>query len=236
MQEVSSAHSTRPDSGRGSPRAEATVRRKPFTRNPALRPPVGKEQIHSQVLPPNYVAGFIDGEGSFSVSVNRQVTTRSGIEVRPEFEMELRADDRDILERILVTIGCGKVYDCSYERYGWYPHSKYKISSTRELAETFIPFLDRHPLQAKKAQQYVFFREIVLAVRQKEHLTDVGFNRILALRERIRSMGKKHRMEAARIRENRSSGGVGHRKMIPIPPVMSEERGAPEVPVDQDRR
>ena len=37
--------------------------------NPGLALPIGKEQIQRKKLNPNYVAGFIDGEGSFSVSM-----------------------------------------------------------------------------------------------------------------------------------------------------------------------
>ena len=203
MQEVCSVRSTK---------------RRPFQRNPKLAEPIGKEQIHLEMLHPQYVSGFIDGEGSFSVSINHHKTLKSGIEIKPEFEIELRADDREILERIVATIGCGKIYDCSYERYGWFPHAKFKVTSTREMVEKLFPFLDQNPLQAKKAKVYVLFREIVFAIRRKEHLTDAGFVRIQVLRNEMRKFGKKHNysatfdapMETARIRENRSSGGVGH--------------------------
>jgi hypothetical protein len=179
--------------------------------------PVGKEQIQCESLDPQYVVGFIDGEGSFSVSINRHQTLRSGIEVKAEFEIELRADDREILERIVMTIGCGIIYDCSYERYGWYPHSKLKVTRMRDLAERLIPFLDRYPLQAKKRESYKRFREIVLLIREKKHLTDEGRERIQHIRNDMRKFSKKHNfkkcfdpaLETARIRENRSSGGVG---------------------------
>jgi hypothetical protein len=195
MQEVSRVHSTNR-----------------FARNPKLQEPVGKERIHQEKLNPYYIAGFIDGEGSFSVSVGRNKTFARGFEVRPEFEIELRADDRKILERLLVRIGCGKIYDCSYDRYGWYPHVKYKITSSKDMEVHLFPFLDRYKLQAKKAKVYQLFREIVLMMRQKKHLSEKGFNRIIRLRNEIRSLGKKHTflMETARVRENRSPGGVRH--------------------------
>jgi hypothetical protein len=160
-------------------------------RNKKLRKPFGKEQIHRKPLSPDYVAGFIDGEGSFSVSIGKHKTLRRGIEVRPEFEIEVRADDQEILERILVTIGCGRIYDCSYERYGWYPHVKYKVTSTRDMEEILFPFLDQYPLQAKKAKSYSIFREIVLLYREKKHLSDIGFRKIVKLRDRLRALGKK---------------------------------------------
>ena len=176
MQEVSRVHSTC---------------RKPFVRNYKLREPIGKGQIQKKKLNPHYVAGFIDGEGSFSVSIGKNRTLRGGLEIRPEFEIELRADDRNILERILVTFGCGKIYDCSYERYGWYPHVKYKITSTRDMRNYLFPFLDQYPLQAKKAEVYKLFKKIVMMVREKKHLSDQGFSMIVKLRDKIRALGKK---------------------------------------------
>ena len=156
-----------------------------------LKKPLGKERIHQKKLHPQYIAGFIDAEGSFSVSLGRNRTTRRGIEVRPEFEIELRADDQEILERLLITIGCGRIYDCSYDRYGWYPHVKYKMTSIKDMKEYLFPFLDKTPLQAKKVKTYKLFREIVIMMLKKEHLTDKGFKRIEKLRDKIRQMGKK---------------------------------------------
>ncbi|MBC8464789.1 MAG: LAGLIDADG family homing endonuclease [Parcubacteria group bacterium] len=165
-------------------------------RNSQLQAPFGKERIHKEPLHPQYVAGFIDGEGSFSVSVGKHKTMKRGSEVRLEFEIELRADDRDILERICATIGCGRIYDLSYDRYGWYPHVKYKIGGVKDMQKYLVPFLDKHPLQAKKGEVYVFFRQIVMMFARKEHLTDEGFEKILKLRDEIRARGKKAKTHA----------------------------------------
>ena len=159
--------------------------------NPKLILPFGKEQIQRKKLNPHYVSGFIDGEGSFSISIGKHKTLKRGFEVRPEFEIELRKDDQEILERLLITIGTGRIYDCSYDRYGWYPHAKYKITSIWDMKEYLFPFLDKNPLQAKKAQSYILFKEIVLMVCEKKHLCDEGFNKIVKLREKLRALGKK---------------------------------------------
>ncbi len=159
--------------------------------NPKLNLPFGKEQIQRKKLDPNYVCGFIDGEGSFSISIGKHKTLKRGFEVRPEFEIELRKDDQEILERILITIGVGRIYDCQYDRYGWYPHSKYKITSIWDMKEFLFPFLDTNPLQAKKGKSYVLFKEIVLMLCEKKHLSDEGFNLIVKLRDELRALGKK---------------------------------------------
>lgn len=204
MQEVSRTHSTE---------------RKQSRRNSRLEAPFGKEQIYKKKLDPHYVAGFIDGEGCFSVSIGKHKTLKRGLEIRPEFDIELRADDKNILERILITIGCGKIYDQSYERYGWFPHAKYKITSTKDMVNYLFPFLNKYPLQAKKAEVYRYFKEVVTMYTKKEHLTDKGLDKIIKMREKIRKIGKKARtysgdkpyyrvIETARVRENRSPGGV----------------------------
>lgn len=197
MSEVSRAHSTN---------------RLPFQRNLKLAEPVGKERIHRKKLDPNYIAGFVDGEGSFCVGISKHKTLRRGIEIHPLFEIELRVDDREILERILVTIGCGKIYNCSYDRYGWQPHVKYKVGGTKDLEKFVIPFFDQHHLQAKKAESYKIFKKVVKMMRKKEHLTDKGFAKIVYLRDELRRIGRNQKrfisVETARVRENRLPSGV----------------------------
>ncbi|HAU66013.1 TPA: hypothetical protein DCW61_01575 [Candidatus Uhrbacteria bacterium] len=187
MQEVSRVRSTK---------------RLPFERNPLLSGPIGKEQIHREKLNPHYVVGFIDGEGSFSISIGKHKTTKNGFDVRPEFEIELRKDDQEILERILVTIGCGKIFDCSYERYGWFPHAKYKITSNKDLRDYLFPFLDKYPPQAKKGAMYNRFKTIVTIVLNKQHLKPGGLEKITEIRSEMRALGKK-----ARIYGNREGAG-----------------------------
>ena len=183
MREVSRARSTKHTGAR---------------RNKSLQAPFGKEQIHSKPLNPHYVGGFIDGEGSFCMSIGKHKTLKRGLEVRPEFTIELRADDQEILERICITIGCGRIYYQTYPKYGWYPHAKYKITNSKDLREHLFPFLEKYPLQAKKSEVYKLFKEIVMMVYRKEHLTDKGFNKIVRLRKKMRVLGKK-----ARSHENR---------------------------------
>lgn len=170
----------------------------------------GKGRIRSiKKLHPQYVAGFIDGEGSFWVSIYRDETMKNKIFCRAEFSIELRADDRDILERIQKTLGCGKIYNCNYQRYGWYPHVKYKVGRLDEISEKLIPFFEKFPLQAKKAKTFRYFKRIIRKRMRGEHLTEKGVKEITELQGQIRALGKKHRSKTARIRENRSSSGVG---------------------------
>lgn len=197
LQEVSRAHSTRSLSSKKTKKKRTKGK--------------GKGQIRWSLKPlhPQYIVGFLDGEGSFSVSIYPDEKMKNKIFVRPELEIELRADDREILERIQRTLGCGTIFECKYERYGWYPHLKYRINRFDELSEILIPFLEKYSLQAKKAKVFEYFKRIVQKRMKGEHLTKKGVREIIELRRKIRALGKKHRLETARVRENRLLSGAG---------------------------
>jgi len=59
---------------------------------------------HSLTLNPYYLAGFIDGEGCFSITINNRKKPRKGNYVRLLFEVELREDDKKILDKIQRTL------------------------------------------------------------------------------------------------------------------------------------
>lgn len=160
----------------------------------------GRSRSGIKKLNPHYVAGFIDGEGCFWVGVYRDEGMRNKISVQAQFEIELRVDDKKILERIQKTLNCGRLYDCNYERYGWYPHVKFKIAKLNDIAEKLIPFLEKCPLQAKKAETFRYFKQAIKLKVNKKHLTARGVKRAFEIQEKIRSLGKKHRSTTARVR------------------------------------
>src|SRR3990167_1780722 len=162
MREVSRVHSTR---------RLKLWSEKDRRRNKKLQPPYGKEQIRrKKKLNPHYVAGFIDGEGCFSVSIGKHKTLKRGYEVQPEFEIEIRKDDQEVLERIVVTIGAGRIYDCSYERYGWFPHAKYKITSIWEMKEYLFHFPNARNFILRMWEPSVpFVRTVVYPSRSNGH-------------------------------------------------------------------
>ena len=137
-------------------------------------------------LNPHYMAGLVDGEGCFSVTFNRHKNNRL-LEVRLLFEIELREDDKEILERVRETLGCGNIYYLNYERYKkWRPHYKYKVSNLRDITQKIIPFFKKYPLQAKKKHSFTLFCNVAELMLAKHHLTQRGIEEIKVLREGLR--------------------------------------------------
>jgi hypothetical protein len=127
---------------------------------------------------------------------------------------------------------------------------KYKITSIWDMKEYLFPFLDAYPLQAKKAKPYALFKEIVLMLCEKKHLSDAGFERIVELRDELRALGKKAKtyygnvsefdkesnkqpLKNARVRENRlprvEENYNGNIIKHQIPPVNPRESEVPEI-------
>jgi hypothetical protein len=107
----------------------------------------------------HWLAGFIDGEGSFSVRRAFLADGRTVANYSPRFELGLRADDGPILEKIRGTLAIGAVYGHVTGRSGchvrrWYVGSKADCM-------VLVDFLDRYPLRSKKAADYVLWREAV---------------------------------------------------------------------------
>src|SRR2546421_10040878 len=60
---------------------------------------------------PNWVVGFVDGEGCFSVSVHRNQTIRrtGGWQLLPVFQAYQHQQHRAVLEALVGFFGCGRI-------------------------------------------------------------------------------------------------------------------------------
>lgn len=134
------------------------------------------------ILPPDYVCGFVDGEGCFAITISKHPQKKLGLDARLLFEIEVRDDDQEILESIKETLGCGHMYKLSYERYGWHPHVELKVSSIKEIRNTLIPFFQRHKLRGKKRLSFDAFVQAFQLFERKEHLTMEGIEKLRQIR------------------------------------------------------
>ncbi len=140
-------------------------------------------------LPPWYVSGFVDGEGSFVFFFSPRKDIRLGEELNLDFQIELRYDDREILERIQATLGCGHINDLDYKRYPtWQPHVKYRVGRIEDLHTKLCPFFKKYPLQAKKRKNFEVFAQAVALKYKKLHRTPEGFRKLKILRQQIEKL------------------------------------------------
>jgi len=72
----------------------------------------------------------------------------------------------------------------------------FRISSTKQLSNVIIPHLDKYPLITEKFKDYRIFKEIVGIFQRKEHLTQEGLEKILALKANL-NLGLSAELKAA---------------------------------------
>lgn len=158
-------------------------------------------------LPPDYVCGFVDGEGCFTIVISKHKQKKLGLDARLHFEIELRDDDEEILRSIQETLDCGRIYYLNLERYGWNSHVELKVSSIVDIREKIIPFFRKHPLRGKKKNAFEFFVQAADLFSRKEHLTEEGIEKLRAIRQQMNRYSKKYQA-SAKVRENRAPSGV----------------------------
>jgi hypothetical protein len=134
-------------------------------------------------ISPENISGFVVGEGCFYVESGKDPKYKLGYRVRAAFCIELREDDREILEAIQKTLGCGNIYQLDFGRYkgyskkGWRPHVKYRVSNQNDLIH--------------KQKSFEVFIKIVDKIRLKEHLTPDGLEKTKLLVSELKALNKK---------------------------------------------
>jgi hypothetical protein len=104
-----------------------------------------------------YIAGYVDGEGSFSVAVQQNPSCRLGFQLVPELHVSQNADRAQVLELIRERLGCGYIK----------PNSKRDravvlvVRDRSDLLQRVIPFFERCPLLSSKQADFLKFAEIV---------------------------------------------------------------------------
>ncbi len=147
-----------------------------------------------------YIAGYVDGEGSFHVAVQRNPWTRVGWQLVPEFHVSQNAERRQVLDLIQRRLGCGRIRE--NHRGSADTTLVFVVRNRKDLLDRVIPFFDTQPLLSTKQQDFLTFAKIVKAMERGEHLSSEGFR---SLRRKALSMNgggryrRVHREEASRI-------------------------------------
>lgn len=124
-----------------------------------------------------FITGLADAESSFIVNVVRDniLSTRHNIQV--SFELGLNKKDKVLLESIKDTLCVGNIFfNKSDKTY------KFKVSSIEELTYMIIPHFRSYYLITQKRIDFELFSKIVQIMKNKEHLTKEGIEKIKDLK------------------------------------------------------
>ena len=132
----------------------------------------------------DYIVGLTDGEGCFYVNKSNLKSYTSGVRIQLHFHLKLRECDKEILEKIRDTLGCGGVYFQKEKRLNHTPCYRYTVASQQDIFDTIIPFFKNNPLQtASKQKSFDLFCKIAELIKMKKHLTKEGIEEIISLKQ-----------------------------------------------------
>ena len=126
------------------------------------------------MLHPSFVSGLIDGEGSFAVNIRKNSKSRLGWSVEPTFRIRLHLKDEKLLKLVQAFFGVGLMHK-------GLDYVNFNVASLKEISN-IISHLDKYPLITQKQADYLLFREVIIMMLNKEHLTPEGLDKIVGLK------------------------------------------------------
>ena len=133
-----------------------------------------------------FMAGFIEGEGSFTVSIKPHPTQKFRCYIDPDFYLYQHKNRRGILEMAREMFGTGNIYP----KPGNENVLTFHISSRRSVCEKILPFIEKYMKFSYKRKTLDLYKEIVLALENKEHSTVSGMLRIIDMAYEMNPEGK----------------------------------------------
>lgn len=138
------------------------------------------------MIDPNYISGYVDGEGSFLVSFSPREKILIGLEARPSFSVSQRQDRSEVLYLMKSYFGCGTI------RFSRRDQTKrYEVRSLKDLIERVIPHFRKFPLLSSKNKDFRLFLKICEMMKEGRHKTRNGLVKIIDIALKMNVNGSR---------------------------------------------
>ena len=131
--------------------------------------PVTRPEVPEREIQPEWLVGFVDGEGSFNVitvekksSESSSKPTSTSYKVWLHFQVTQHSRDTVLLERIASFLDCGSVKKRNNDVVD------FKLNKFELIENIIIPFFQKYPLQSAKALDFLAFVEAANIIKSKE--------------------------------------------------------------------
>lgn len=133
---------------------------------------------------PYWISGFVSGDSTFCVSIEKSSENKLGHRVRLIFGTCLHIRDRELL------IGIANYFNilnnnlmASKYIYDSKPRetSVLQIKNNTNIINKIIPFFDQYPILGIKSLDFSEFKKVAELMTNKEHLTESGFIEIIKI-------------------------------------------------------
>jgi hypothetical protein len=145
-----------------------------------------------------FLGGFVEGEGSNSVSISINRNFKYGINIQPVFNVSQHKNGLNILYSFKELFNCGSVV----EKSGSTDIYVYTLKGYKQLIEHVIPFLDTYvqPYSCKK-EEYLVFKQICLTSSEGKQRDKESLIQMVKLAYTFQGKGKGRKRELCEIIE-----------------------------------
>ena len=128
----------------------------------------------------SYISGFVDGEGSFHIAIQKSKNVKLGYQIVPEFHVSQNFDYSNTLEFIKKRLDCGYIKP-NHKKNLRDKSYVFVVRNQDDLLNKIIPFFESNELLSPKKFDFEKFAYIVRAMRNRLHLTKEGFLKLLKI-------------------------------------------------------
>jgi len=133
----------------------------------------------SAFLDPNWVTGFVDAEGSFTVSIYEDKSRKLGWNIICRFKILLHQRDELLLKRIQEFFNAGTIYKQGDSKLS------FEVNSVKVLNDVIIPHFEKYGLITQKRVDFELFKQIVFIKANNKILSPEDFELILKLKANL---------------------------------------------------
>jgi hypothetical protein len=149
-----------------------------------------------------YISGFVDGEGSFHVAIQKVAHVRFKYQLLPEFHVSQSKDRPQVLELIK------KVFDCGYMKDNFRGKDNNLVLVVRnrhDLLNKVIPFFRTYPMLSEKQKDFEVFAYIVESMNAGKHMVYDIFLELLSKAITMNGGGKYRKLKLQEVMNNLES-------------------------------
>ncbi len=132
-----------------------------------------------------WIVGFVDGEGCFSIAIQRCRVVKLGWQVFPEFVVTQGAKSLSALELLQRFFGCGRIHvNRRHDNHKEHLY-RYCVRPVGDLRERIIPFFKTNPMKTAKQQDFLLFAHVLDLMKDRKHLSKSGLLEIAEVVQKI---------------------------------------------------
>ena len=158
---------------------------------------MGADNQQERLKTVGWVVGFVDGEGCFSVAIQRCRVVKLGWQVFPEFVVTQGAKSLVALQSLQQFFGCGRIHVNRRHDNHKEPLYRFCVRAVRDLREKVIPFFRANPLRTAKRRDFELFAKVLKLMQQRRHLSSEGLQEIAAIVQQINRQKRPRFLESS---------------------------------------